>query len=99
MRLQGEYLRNAMINIGDGYYDAMVVLIMKIILSDICFSNLVNKVVSVDAAIVKVAEYSGIRSYSILACSDAEQSLCRLHNVVAAWCLKNPEPIPYSPTV
>lgn len=97
MRLQGEYWRNAMGNMGNGNYEAMVDLIKKTISSDKSFSKLVRKVVAVDAAIVKGADYSRIRDYSLLAASDVEISLYRLQNVVAAWCKNHPEPIPFNP--
>lgn len=96
-RLEGEYWRNGMSNMGDGFYDRMVDKIRDTVLDMDSFSPLVKKVVAVDAAVVKGANYSELVNQSLFQESSVETSLGRLKNVAAAWCLKNPEPIPYSP--
>lgn len=96
LRLQGEYWRNGMCNMGgegNGTYEAMVDLIKDTLRKSKQLSTFVMKEVDVDASIIKGANYEQIRSCTILQTTDVEASLCRLHNVVAAWCLKNPEPI------
>lgn len=95
-RLQNELWRNGMMNMGDGYYDAMVDLIKKTIMDDDGFSPLVKRVVTIDAAIVKGADYTKLINTNLLVCSDVEHSLERLQYVVAAWCRKNSEPIGYN---
>jgi len=95
-RLEGEYWKNGMMNMGDGFYDHMVDHIKETVLSKNLFSALVRKVVVIDAAVVKGANYAQIVNTSFFQESDVELSLGRLKNVVAAWCLRNQEPIPYS---
>lgn len=95
VRLENELWRNGMMNMGDGYYDGMVDLIKNTISRDKVFSKFARKIIVVDAAIVKGADYSRIRDYSLLAGSDVEMSLYRLKNVVAAWCKRHAEPISY----
>jgi len=94
-RLEGEYWKNGMMNMGDGYYDRMVDQVKDAVLSKDSFSPLVKRVVGIDAGVVKGANYAQIRNSSFMHPTDVEQSLQRLKNVVAAWCMKNKEPIPY----
>jgi hypothetical protein len=94
-RLEGEYWKNGMMNMGDGYYDAMVDLVKETVLSKSAFSPLVKRVLVIDAATVKGANYAQIVNSSFFQGTDVEKSLSRLKSVVAAWCLKNLEPIPY----
>jgi hypothetical protein len=96
-RLEGEYWKNGMMNMGDGYFDRMVDKIKETVLSKNSFSPLVKKVFAMDASIVKGARYGQLVNLTLFQESNVEISLNRLQNVVAAWCLKHPEPIPYSP--
>jgi hypothetical protein len=96
-RLEREYWKNGMMNMGDGYYDRMVDKVKDAVLSKNSFSPLVKRIVGIDAGVVKGANYAQIRNSSLMHPTDVEQSLRRLKNVVAAWCLKNKEPIPYTP--
>ena len=50
-----------------------------------------------DASIIKAARYDRLVGLSLLQESGIEVSLGRLKSVVAAWCLRNKDPIPYSP--
>jgi hypothetical protein len=86
-----------MMNMGDGYFDRMVDKIKETVLSKNSFSPLVKKVFAMDASIVKGARYGQLVNLTLFQESNVEISLNRLQNVVAAWCLKHPEPIPYSP--
>jgi hypothetical protein len=95
-RLEGEYWKNGMINMGDGFYDSMVDEVKKTVLTRNSFSPLVKKVVGIDASIVKGANYAQLVNLTLFQESDVEVSLRRLKWVVAAWCLRNKEPIPYS---
>lgn len=96
-RLEGEYWKNGMMNMGDGYYDSMVDKVKDAVLSKNSFSPFVKRIVGIDAGVVKGANYAQIRTSSLMYPTDVERSLSRLRNVVAAWCLKNKEPIPYTP--
>ena len=96
-RLEGEYWKNGMMNMGDGFYDNMVDKVKKTVLSRNSFSPLVKKVVAIDASIVKGANYAQLVNLTLFQESNVEISLGRLKKVVAAWCLKNREPIPYIP--
>lgn len=96
-RLESEYWKNGMMNMGDGFFDSMVDKISKTILSKSSFSPVVKKVFVMDAAVVKGARYGQLVNMTLLRESNVEISLRRLQNVVAAWCLKYREPIPYSP--
>lgn len=96
-RLEHEYWKNGMGNMGNGFYDRMVEKITETILNSKAFSPLVNKVLAMDASIVKGARYDQLVNLSLFQESSVEVSLGRLKNVVAAWCLRNKDPIPYSP--
>ena len=96
-RLEGEYWKNGMMNMGDGFFDRMVDKIKETVLSKNSFSPLVKKVFAMDAAVVRGARYGQLVNLTLFQESNVEISLNRLQNVVAAWCLKHPEPIPYSP--
>lgn len=96
-RLEGEYWKNGMMNMGDGSFDRMVDKIKVTVLSKNTFSPLVKKVFAMDAAFVKGARYGQLVHLTLFQESNVEISLSRLQNVVAAWCLSNKEPIPYSP--
>ena len=96
-RLEGEYFKNGMINMGDGLYDRMVDKIKETVLKDERFSKLVQRVLEVDAMIVKGADYSKIVNSSFLHGTNVEESLNRMKMVLAAWCVANPEPIVFNP--
>lgn len=96
-RLEHEYWKNGMMNMGNGFYDRMVDKIKETILSNKSFSPLVKKVLAMDASVVKGARYGQLGNLTLFQESNVEISLGRLKNVVAAWCLKNREPIPYIP--
>ena len=96
-RLEHEYWKNGMGNMGDGFYERMVDKIKETVLSKSSFSPLVKKVLVMDAAVVKGAEYGQLVNMTLFQASNVEISLGRLKNVVAAWCLRNKESIPYSP--
>lgn len=96
-RLEGEYWKNGMMNMGDGFYDNMVDKVKKTVLSRNSFSPLVKKVAAIDASIVKGANYAQLVNLTLFQESNVEISLGRLKKVVAAWCLKNREPIRYTP--
>lgn len=97
-RLEGEYFKNGMINMGDGYYDSMVDKIRDTVLEDRKFSPLVQSVMEKDAMIVKGANYEKIINSSFFQETDVEESLYRMKMVVAAWCISKPEPIEYVPS-
>ncbi len=97
-RLFGEYFRNGMMNMGEGYYDDMVDKIEKTVLEDIEFSPLVQQVMKADCAIVKGANYDEIVGNNLIFTqTDVEVSLRRMKMVVATWCQAHKEPIDYSP--
>lgn len=93
-RLVHEYWKNGMGNMGNGVYDRMVDKIKETVLSKNTFPPLVKKVVVLDASVVKGANYGELNNLTLFEESSVEISLERLKNVVAAWCLRNPEPIP-----
>lgn len=99
-RLEGELFKNGMMNMGDGYYDRMVDKIKEVVLRDGDLSPLVQKVLEMDALVVKGADYSEIvNTFSIFHPTDVEVSLNRMKMVVAAWCKARPEPIAFTPSV
>jgi len=99
-RLEGELFKNGMVNMGDGYYDHMVDKIKETVLRGGDFSPLVQKVLEMDALIVKGADYSEVvNTFSIFHPTDVEMSLNRMKMVVAAWCKARPEPIAFNPSV
>ncbi len=95
-RLQHEYWKNGMINMGNGFYDLMVEKVAETVSNSKAFTPLVNKVLAMDASIVKAARYNRLVKLTLLQESDVEISLGRLRSVVAAWCLRNKDPIPYN---
>lgn len=96
-RLEGEYFKNGMMNMGDGHYDHMVDKIKETVLTGGTFSPLVQSVMEMDAMIVKGSDYSKIVNSSFFQGTDVEESINRMKMVVAAWCLANPEPIDFTP--
>ena len=84
-------------NMGGAFYDRMVDMIKETVVSKNSFSPLVRKVLVMDASVVKGTRYGQSGNVRLFQDSNVEISLKRLENVVAAWCLKNPEPIPYIP--
>lgn len=95
-RLEGEYFKNGMINMGDGYYDRMVDKVKETVLKSANFSSLVQNVMEMDAQIVKGADYAKIVNSSFFQGTDVEESINRMKMVVAAWCVANPEPIEFT---
>jgi C-terminal repeat of topoisomerase len=99
VRLEHEYWKNGMGNMGNGYYDRMVDKIKKTVMTDGDLSPLVQKVLKMDALIVKGADYSEIvNTSSIVHPTNVEVSLNRIKMVVAAWCKARPEPIAFTPS-
>jgi len=96
-RLEGEYFKNGMMNMGDGFYDRMVDKIRDTVMKDCSFSALVQGVMERDAIIVKGADYSKIVNASFFHGTDVEDSIDRMKMVVAAWCVAHPEPIDFVP--
>lgn len=96
-RLEGEYFKNGMMNMGDGYYDRMVDKVKDTVLKDGNFSSLVQNVMEMDALIVKGADYAKIVNSSFFQATDVEESINRMKMVVAAWCLANQDPIDFVP--
>lgn len=97
-RLEGELFKNGMMNMGDGYYDHMVDKITDAVLKDGRFTPLVQKVMQMDALVVKGADYAKIVStFSFFHPTDVEVSLNRMKMVVAAWCIANQDPIDFLP--
>ncbi len=96
-RLEGEYFKNGMMNMGDGYYDGMVDMIKDTVLKCGKFSPLIQSVMEMDALIVKGADYAKIVNSSFFQGTDVEESINRMKMVVAAWCVANPEPIEFVP--
>jgi len=96
-RLEGEYLKNGMMNMGDGYYDQMVDKVKDTVLKDGKFSSLVQNVMEMDALIVKGADYAKIVNSSFFQATDVEESINRMKMVVAAWCVANQDPIDFVP--
>lgn len=92
-RLEHEYWKNGMGNMGGGFYESMVDKISETISTKNTFSSLVKKVFAMDASVVKGARYGQLSNLTLFQESNVEASLGRLKNVVAAWCLKNKEPI------
>lgn len=82
---------------GDGLYDRMVDKIKETVLKDEKFSKRIQRVLEVDAMIVKGADYSNIVNSSFLHGTNVEESLNRMKMVLAAWCVANPEPIVFNP--
>ncbi|MGV0958473.1 MAG: hypothetical protein ACOYB1_01460 [Limnohabitans sp.] len=95
-RLTHEYWKNGMMNMGNGTYDRMVDSIKNTVVADQSFDSFTKRVVQIDASIVKSANYSKIVNLTILQESSVENSLNRLRSVIAAWCLRHPDPIPYA---
>ena len=99
-KLENEYWRNGMGNMGGadsyGYFEGIVDKIKTTALSRDTFSNLVKRVVVVDSSIVKHPNHEKLSELSLMQVSNVEEALTRLSRVVAAWCLRNKEPIPYS---
>lgn len=96
-RLEGEYFKNGMMNMGDGYYDRMVDKVKDTVLKGGNFSSLVQSVMEMDALIVKGADYAKIVNSSFFQATDVEESINRMKMVVAAWCVANQEPIDFVP--
>lgn len=96
-RLEHELWKNGMGNMGGGFYERMVDKIKETVVTRNTFSSLVKKVLAMDAAVVKGTRFGQLSNLTLFQESSVEISLGRLKNVVAAWCLKNPDPIPYSP--
>lgn len=96
-RLEGEYFKNGMMNMGDGYYDRMVDKVKDTVLKGGKFSSLVQSVMEMDALIVKGADYAKIVNSSFFQATDVEESINRMKMVVAAWCVANQEPIDFVP--
>lgn len=92
-RLEGEYFKNGMINMGGGFYDQMVDKVVETVLTGDRFSVLVCDVLKRDALIVKGADYAEIVGASFLQSTDVEDAINRMKMVVAAWCIHNPDPI------
>lgn len=70
------------------------------LLRDGDLSPLVQKVLEMDALIVKGADYSEIvDTFSIFHPTEVEVSLNRMKMVVAAWCKAHPDPISFTPSV
>jgi hypothetical protein len=99
-RLEGELFKNGMMNMGDGYYDRMVDKIKEAVLRDGDLSPLLQKVLEMDALVVKGVDYSEIvNTFSSFHPTDVEVPLNRMKMVVAAWCKARPEPIAFTPSV
>lgn len=98
-RLEGEYFKNGMMNMGDGYYDRMVDKVKETVMKGASFSSLVENVMEMDAQIVKGADYAKIVNSSFFQGTDVEESINRMKMVVAAWCVANPDPISFTPSV
>jgi hypothetical protein len=78
----------------------MVDKIKETVLKDGSFTPLVQKVMEMDALVVQGADYSEIvNTFSFFHPTDVEVSLNRMKMVVAAWCIANPEPIAFTPSV
>lgn len=78
----------------------MVDKIKETVLKDDRFTPQVQKVMEMDALVVKGADYSEIvNTFSFFHPTDVEVSLNRMKMVVAAWCIANPEPIEFIPSV
>lgn len=97
-RLETEYFRNGMMNMGEGIFDKMVDNIKEEILKDCNFSPLVVEVLKMDTTVVLESNYDEIMTtFSPLRPTSVQTSLNRLKMVVAAWCIAHPEPIAFTP--
>jgi len=96
-RLEGEYFKNGMMNMGDGHFDRMVDKIKDTVLGGVQWSPLVQSILETDSMVVKGADYGKIVSSFFLQGTDVEESLNRMKMVVAAWCVANPQPIELVP--
>ena len=92
-RLEHEYWKNGMINMGDGFYDHMVDKIKNTLISNNTFSSFIKKSIKNDARIIKKANYGNIINLTLLEESDVESALNRLRHAAAAWCHRNQAPI------
>jgi hypothetical protein len=93
-RLEGDYARNGMANMGDGYYDAMVRFICDHFSADTSITPFVKDVLKADAQTVLEANYEDIVSAPFFEETDIESALYRIKILIAYWCTKHQEPIP-----
>jgi hypothetical protein len=95
-RLEREYWRNGMMNLGSGYYEDMADLIRDTVQGDPGLSPLVRAVLELDVSVVKGADYRRIVGMSsIFQQTDVERSLSRLRMLVSVWCKARPDPIEF----
>ena len=109
-RLQSEHFRNGMMNWGDGggYYEAFAELIHKTLKNEPSFTKLVKKMIDADVGEIKQAGKRGrsiasgkssresVFGSNFLIASDAEKSMQRLGALIALWCQRHPDLIPYT---
>lgn len=92
LRLEGEYWRNGMMNMGEGYYDSMVEYIKETLGTDESISLVARKVLLEDAAVVLSANYENIvRKSSIFEVTDIESAMFRIKMLIGFWCKTQPE--------
>ena len=110
-RIEGEYFRNGMTNWGDGsgYYESFTKLIHDTLKAEKTFSKQVKKVLDADIDQIKLSGQMGkaIASgkkpraeafgRSVLVQSDVEKSHKRLGTVIAIWCDRHPDLLPFEP--
>lgn len=109
-RLQSEHFRNGMMNWGDGsgYYEAFTDLIHNTLKNEPSFAKLVKKMIDADVGEIKQAGKRGRSiasgkssresafSGNFLIASDVEKSMQRLGALVALWCQRHPDLVPYT---
>jgi hypothetical protein len=109
VRLESEFHRNGMMNWGDGsnFYENFTKLIHTTLKTEKSFSKVVLAVLDADIAAVKRSGAVGKAMASgkvapedrspggFLIESDVERSHERLNVLIAAWCERNPNPVPY----
>jgi hypothetical protein len=109
-RLQSEHFRNGMMNWGDGggYYEALTELIHKTLKNEPSFTELVKKMIDADVGEIKQAGKRGrsiasgkssresVFGSNFLIASDAEKSMQRLGALIALWCQRHSDLIPYT---
>lgn len=109
-RLQSEYFRNGMMNWGDGsgYYEGFTSLVHETLKAEASFTKLVKKMIEADVDEIKLAGKRGKAMASgktsrksafgdnFLIASDAEKSMQRLGALIAIWCQRHPDLIPYA---
>lgn len=109
-RLQTEYFRNGMMNWGDGggHYEAFTDLVHRTLKSEASFPKIVKTLIDADVQEIKQVGKEGraiargkatreqVFGQNFLIANDVEMSMQRLGALIAIWCQRHPELIPYT---